>query len=156
MRRRIAIGGALLTAAAGWALSAVACQTLETAAPAARPQEDQAVAIHYLEIVTRDVDSACSLYEELHSLSFEPPDPDLGGARVAEWPDGSLVGIRAPLAEHESPILRTYVAVDDIEQAAKAAEKRGATLAYPPTRQGERGTFAIFFEGGVQHGLWQP
>lgn len=156
MRRRIAIGGVLLSAAAGWMLSAVGCHTIGPAAPSAQPQRDQAMGIHYLEIVTRDVDSACSLYEELHGLSFGPPDPDLGGARVAEWPDGSLVGIRAPLADHESPILRTYLAVDDIEQAAKAAEERGATLAYPPTRQGERGTFAIFFEGDVQHGLWQP
>lgn len=156
MMRRIAIGGVLLSAAAGLALSAVGCHAIGPAAPSAQPQRDQVMGIHYLEIVTRDVDSACSLYEELHGLSFGPPDPDLGGARVAEWPDGSLVGIRAPLAEHESPILRTYLAVDDIEQAAKAAEKRGAILAYPPTRQGERGTFAIFFEGDVQHGLWQP
>lgn len=159
--RRSTIGGVLLLAAAGWALLALGPQATEPAAPAAQPHGDPMVegepmvAIHYLEIVTRDVDSACALYEELHDLSFGPPDPDLGEARVAEWPDGSLVGIRAPLAEHESPIVRTYVAVEDIDQAAKAAEERGATLAYPPTRQGERGTFAIFFEGDVQHGLWQ-
>jgi len=155
MLRRRTIGGALLLAVAGSALLALGPQEIEPAAPAAQPHGDQMVGIHYLEIVTRNVDSACALYEALHGLSFGPPDPDLGGARVAEWPDGSLVGIRAPLAEHESPIVRTYVAVDDIEQAAKAAEERGATLAYPPTRQGERGTFAIFFEGDVQHGLWQ-
>lgn len=153
--RRSTIGGVLLLAAAGLALSALGPQAVEPAAPAAQPHGEQMAAIHYLEIVTRDVDSACALYEELHGLSFGPPDPDLGGARVAEWPDGSLVGIRAPLAEHESPIVRTYLAVDDIELAVKAAEERGATLAYPPTRQGERGTFAIFFEGDVQHGLWQ-
>lgn len=156
MTRRGTIGGILLAIAAGLALAALAAQESEPAAPAAPQDEDHAVAIHYLEIVTPDVESTCALYEELHGLSFGPPDQDLGGARVAEGPGGSLVGVRAPLAEHEEPILRTYLAVDDIEMAAKAAEERGATLAYPPTRQGERGTFAIFFEGGVQHGLWQP
>jgi predicted enzyme related to lactoylglutathione lyase len=155
MMRRSTMGGVLLLAAAGLALSALGPQEVEPVVPTAPPHGDQMVAIHYLEIVTRDVDSACALYEALHGLSFGPPDPDLGGARVAEWPDGSLVGIRAPLAEHESPIVRTYLAVDDIERAVKAAEERGATLAYGPTRQGERGTFAIVFEGDVQHGLWQ-
>jgi predicted enzyme related to lactoylglutathione lyase len=50
---------------------------------------------------------------------------------------------------------RTYLAVDDIEQAVKTAEASGAVVAYPPTRQGKRGTFAILFHDGVQHGLWQ-
>jgi hypothetical protein len=34
----------------------------------------------------------------------------------------------------------------------KKAEKHGATAAYPPTHQGQRGTFAILFQGDVQHG----
>ncbi len=91
----------------------------------------------------------------MHGLSFGPPDPDLGEARVATLADGTLVGIRKPLAAHEQPIMRTYLAVEDIEQAVKKAEEHGATVAYPPTRQGQRGTFAILFQGGVQLGLWQ-
>jgi predicted enzyme related to lactoylglutathione lyase len=96
-----------------------------------------------------------TLYERMHALSFTPPDPDLGHARVATRGDGSLVGIRKPLAAHETPIQRTYFAVDDIQRVAKAAEDSGAMIAYPPTRQGARGTFAILIHGGVQHGLWQ-
>lgn len=111
--------------------------------------------IHYLEIVTRNVDAAAGLYQRLHGLSFGPPDPDLGQARVATRADGTLVGIRAPLAAHEEPIVRAYVAVEDIEQAAKQAEDAGAVVAYPPTRQGQRGSFAILIQDGVQHGLWQ-
>jgi predicted enzyme related to lactoylglutathione lyase len=91
----------------------------------------------------------------MHGLSFGPPDPDLGQARVATRVDGALVGIRAPLAAHEQPIMRTYVAVEDIQQAVKAAEEQGATVAYPPTRQGRWGTFAIVIQGGVEHGLWE-
>lgn len=113
------------------------------------------MAVHYVEIVSNDTEAVRSLYERWHGLSFGPPDPDLGKARVAERPDGSLVGIREPLAAHESPIVRTYLAVEDIEAAVKQAEAQGALIAYPPTRQGERGTFAIVIHGDVQHGLWQ-
>jgi predicted enzyme related to lactoylglutathione lyase len=111
--------------------------------------------VHYVEIVSNDVDTLTRLYEHMHGLSFDPPDPDLGQARVATQADGTLVGIRKPLAAHEQPIIRTYLAVDDIHQAVKQAEDSGAATAYPPTRQGQRGTFAIVIQGGVEHGLWQ-
>ena len=91
----------------------------------------------------------------MHGLSFGPPDPDLGHARVATQADGTLVGIRNPLAAHEQPIMRAYLAVEDIEQAIKKAEESGATIAYPPTRQGNHGTFAIVIQGDAEHGLWQ-
>lgn len=118
--------------------------------------EHPKTAIHYLEIVSNDVDTLAALYQQMDGLTFGPPDPDLGQARVALAPDGTLVGIRKPLAAHEQPIMRTYLAVDDIQQAVKKAEENGALIAYPPTRQGQRGTFAIVIQGGVQHGLWQP
>jgi predicted enzyme related to lactoylglutathione lyase len=113
------------------------------------------MAIHYLEIVSNDVDALTALYQRMHGLSFGTPDSDLGQARVAARPDGTLVGIRKPLAAHEQPIVRTYLAVEDIQHAVNEAESSGAIVAYPPTRQGPRGTFAIVIQGGVQHGLWQ-
>ncbi len=113
------------------------------------------MAAHYLEIVSDDADALTGLYERMHGLSFGLPDPDLGQARVATRADGALVGIRKPLAAHEQPIMRTYLAVEDIEQAVKQAEASGATIAYPPTRQGQRGIFAIVIQGDVQHGPWQ-
>lgn len=113
------------------------------------------MAAHYLEIVSDDVDSLTELYQRMHGLTFGDPEPDLGQARVATRADGSLVGIRKPLAAHEQPIVRTYLAVDDIQRAVDEAGKGGAMVAYGPTRQGQRGTFAILLHGGVQHGLWQ-
>ena len=113
------------------------------------------MAVHYLEIVSDDVDTLTALYQRLHGLSFGDPDPDLWEDRVATAPDGTLVGIRRPLAAHEQPIVRTYLGVEDIQHAVKQAEDVGALIAYPPTRQGQRGTFAIIIQGGVQHGLWQ-
>ncbi len=121
----------------------------------AKQEGDSKMAVHYLEIVSNDVDTLTGLYQRMHGLSFGPPDPDLGQARVATQADGTLVGIRQPLAAHEQPIMRTYLAVDDIQHAVKEAEDAGATVAYPPTRQGQRGTFAIVIQGDVQHGLWQ-
>lgn len=108
-----------------------------------------------MEIVSHDIDTLTVLYQRMHGLSFGPADPDLGQARVATQADGSLVGIRKPLAAHEQPIVRTYLAVENIQQAVEEAEASGATIAYPPTRQGNQGTFAILIQGGVEHGLWQ-
>jgi hypothetical protein len=65
------------------------------------------MALHYLEIVSNDVDTLTGLDERMHGLSFGPPDADLGQARVASRADGTLVGIRKPLAAHEKPIVRT-------------------------------------------------
>jgi predicted enzyme related to lactoylglutathione lyase len=113
------------------------------------------MAVQYVEIVSNDVDTLMALYQHMHGLSFGPPDPDLGQARVATRTDGTLVGIRKPLAAHEQPIMRTYLAVENIEHAVKRAEDSGAMIAYPPTRQGQRCTFAIVIQGDVQHGLWQ-
>jgi hypothetical protein len=52
--------------------------------------------------------------------------------------------------------MRTYLEVEDIQQAVKEAEESGAMVAYGPTEQGQRGTFAIVIQGDLQHGLWQP
>lgn len=117
--------------------------------------KDANMKVHYLEIVCRDVAAQCAAMEQVHGLSFGPPVADLGQARVAEASDGSLVGVRAPLAEHEQPTVRTYLAVSDIHKAVKDAEAAGAMIAYPPTQQGDTGTWAIYILGDVQMGLWQ-
>lgn len=131
------------------------CQSAHRPSSDTKMQPTAKVAIHYLEIVTNDADKLTALYERMLNLSFGPPDPDLGQARVASREDGSLVGIRKPLAAHEHPIMRTYLAVEDIQEAVKKAAENGATVAYPPTRQGRQGTFAIVIQGDVENGLWQ-
>ena len=118
-------------------------------------EKESNVRIHYLEIVSNDVDALCAAYERVHGLEFKSEDPEIGQARVAVQPDGSFLGIRKPLAEHEQPIMRTYLQVDNIHKAVKKAEEGGAIIAYPPTKHGEWGTWAIFIQGGVQHGLVQ-
>ncbi len=111
--------------------------------------------IHYLEIVTQDVDSVCATYARLHGVTFGAPDAGLGNARTAPLPGGGMVGVRAPMAEAEAPVVRPYFLVDDIEAAAAAAVEAGAEIAHPPLELPGHGTFAIFIQGGIHHGLWQ-
>ena len=128
---------------------------LVLAASNSQAQAASSMEVHYVEIVTTDAARACESLAQVHGLEFGEPNPDLGNARVATTAAGSLIGVRAPLAEHETPIVRTYFAVDDISEAVKAAEAAGGMIAYPPTRQGETGTWAIYILDGIQYGLWQ-
>lgn len=111
--------------------------------------------IHYLEIVTPDVDAVCADYETLHGVRFGEPEPVLGNARTAALTHGGRIGVRAPLHETEEPVVRPYLLVDDIEAAAAAAAAAGAEIAHPPLELPGHGSFAIFIQGGIHHGLWQ-
>jgi predicted enzyme related to lactoylglutathione lyase len=111
--------------------------------------------VHYLEIVTPDVDTTCEACSQIHGVTFGAPEPMLGGARTAPLSDGGRVGVRAPMAEHEAPVVRTYLRVEDIEAAVVAVEAAGATIAHPPLELPGLGRFAIYIQGGLQHGLWQ-
>lgn len=111
--------------------------------------------IHYLEIVAKDVDAVCTTYAELHGVTFGDADAGLGGARTAPLPGGGMVGVRAPMHETEEPVVRPYLLVDNIEAAVAAAVKSGGVVAHPPMEIPGHGTFAIFIQGGIHHGLWQ-
>ncbi len=111
--------------------------------------------IHYLEIVTPDVDAVCSTYAQLHGVSFSEPEPGLGNARTASLPDGGKLGVRAPMHETEEPVVRPYLLVDDVEAAVKSAVESGGEIAHPPMELPGHGAFAIFIQGGIHHGVWQ-
>lgn len=116
---------------------------------------DAVMQIHYLEIVTKEVDAVCGVYAAANGAEFSQPDAGLGNARTAELPGGGLVGVRRPMRETEEPIVRPYWLVDDIEAAVAAAAEAGAEIAHPPMEIPGHGTFAIYIQGGVNHGLWQ-
>ncbi len=117
--------------------------------------EDNAMHIQYLEIVTPDVDAICKTYSHLHGVTFGDADASLGGARTAKLPNGGLLGVRAPLRDTEEPVVRPYFLVDDIEASVAAAADSGATIALPPMELPGHGTCSIFIQGGVETGLWQ-
>ena len=111
--------------------------------------------IHYLEIVTEEVDSVCAAYAALSGAQFGDPVAALGDARTAAMPGGGLFGVRAPMHETEQPVVRPYWLVEDIEAAVTAAADAGAQVAHPPLEIPGHGTFAIYIHGGIHHGLWQ-
>lgn len=111
--------------------------------------------VHYLEIVTKDVEPICTLYSKIHGVTFGAADQNLGGARTARLANGGMLGVRAPMHGGERPVVRPYVLVDDIEAAVAAAEKSGAAIIVPPMKIPSHGTCAIFIQSGIECGLWQ-
>ena len=111
--------------------------------------------VHYLEIVTKDVDAICVTYEQLHGVTFGEREAGLGGARTAPLLGGGMLGVRAPMHEAEEAVVRPYLLVDDIESAVADAVEQGGEIAHPPLELPGHGTFAILIQGGIHHGLWQ-
>lgn len=110
--------------------------------------------VQYLEIVTPDVDGICAAYSSAYGVQFGEPDQALGGARTATLDSGGLLGVRAPMHDGESPVVRPYVLVDDIQVAVDAAANAGATVALPPMALPGHGTCAIVIQGGIDSGFW--
>lgn len=111
--------------------------------------------IHYLEIVSLDVDAVCLAYEAVHKINFGEADSSLGGARTGALPDGGIIGIRSPLRDTETPVVRPYWLVEDLEAAIAAVRAQGAEIAVPPMEIPGKGKFAIYLLGSNDHGLWQ-
>lgn len=123
--------------------------------PANTQEQTNLMKIHYLEIVTKDVDAACRIYANAHGITFSEPNRHLGNARTVKLADGGMLGIRAPMHEQERPVIRPYFLVKDIDAAVKAAAEAGAEIALPSLKIPEHGTCAIFFHNGVESALWQ-
>ena len=111
--------------------------------------------VHYLEIVTPDVEETCAALAAQHGVTFSEPDAMLGNARVASLTGAGRIGVRAPMRDDEEPVVRPYMLVYDIEAASAAAEEAGAEFAMRATEIPGQGKFAIYFLGGIQHGLWE-
>ena len=151
------------------ALPAIGCQRAEDEATSGSGDSADATAsskrnktpngesmrVHYLEIVTKDVDATCKLYSAVHGVTFGDADQSLGGARTARLADGGMLGIRAPMHDGEHSVTRAYMLVEDIEAAVVAATDAGAEIAVPPMKIPGHGTCAIYLQGGIEGGLWQ-
>lgn len=83
-------------------------------------------AVHYLEIVTPDVQAASDFYTNAYGWQFEAEAPEWGNSQVA-----------------------------DIDAAVKNAAESGATIALEPMEIPGRGRVAIYSLGGIEQGLWQ-
>ena len=83
------------------------------------------------------------------------PDATFGNARTAKLNGGGLIGIRGPLRETETPVIRPYTLVEDIEGAVAAAADAGAEIAIPSMEIPGHGTIAVVIQGGIECGLCQ-
>jgi uncharacterized protein len=117
--------------------------------------KESGMKIHYLEIVTNNIDAACAIYSATHGVAFGKAVQTLGGARTAKLAGGGMLGIRAPLRPTEKPVVRPYLLVENIKRAVAAAAKSGAEIAMEPTAIAGYGQFAIVIHGGIESGLWQ-
>lgn len=111
--------------------------------------------LQYLEIVTPAAEETCTALESLYGPAFGEPQADLGFARAVTLDDGRMITVRAPLHGGESSVVRPYFLVDDIEAALGEVEALGAEIAMSATEIPGRGRFAIYFLGGIEHGLWE-
>ena len=111
--------------------------------------------VHYLEIVTPDVEAMRRLYCGAYGWGFQATGPELGNAFVAELPDGSLCGIRAPMHEEEKPTVRPYLRVADLELAIEEASQLGAQIALDSMDIPGYGRIAIYIFGGIEQGIWE-
>jgi uncharacterized protein len=118
-------------------------------------KQEKAVQVQYLEIVTPDVDATCAALAKLHGVHFSEPVAALGNARTASMKGGGRLAVRPPMRADEEPVVRPYMLVDDIEAAVKSAQALGGDFAVTATEIPGHGKFAIYFLGGIQHGLWQ-
>ena len=110
--------------------------------------------IHYLEIVTQNVDAVCAAYEKSTGAQFCAPEELLGNARVADIA-GGRIGIRAPMHETETPVVRPYFLVDDVENTLENVVKTGGEIIHAPLEIPGFGKFAIYVQGGNQLGVWE-
>ena len=85
-----------------WVAGASASQQLE--------QEDKALNIYYLEIVTPSVEETCNALEKVHGVTFGEAVAELGNARTASLEGGGRIGVRAPdQTETKRPHVRCRV-----------------------------------------------
>ena len=154
IKRRNFLHGDVGFAAAPWtALLQIGCSPNH--AQNKNTDKGNTMKIHYLEIVTPDVDASVALCSRIHGVSFGVAEENLGGARTAKLANGGTLGIRAPMRDTETPVVRPYFLVHDIDQAVSAAAQSGAKIAMQPTEIPRRGKFAILIKGGIESGLWQ-
>src|SRR5690606_24469282 len=82
--------------------------TIASAPHASASSGRQPATVHYLEIVTRDVDAVVAAYTASLDVQFSEPEAALGGARADPFRVGSLLGDRCPQRDDEEPVVRPY------------------------------------------------
>ncbi len=68
--------------------------------------EEKTLTVQYLEIVTPSVDATCDALAKAHGVVFSAPVPEFGNARTADLEGGGRIGVRGPMRDTETPVVR--------------------------------------------------
>lgn len=123
--------------------------------PPQHARNKEGVKIQYLEIVTPEMDALCRQYSKIYGVEFSKPNLSFGNARTARLESGGMIGIRKPMRDSETPVVRPYLLVENIKTAVAAAVETGGKVAMAPMAIPEHGMFAIVIHGGIECGFWQ-
>ena len=77
--------------------------------------------IHYIEIVTPEVDAICEKYTVLYNVEFKEKDQMLGGARTITLENGGMMGIQC--MTKKSPLHGTTYLSRILKRAFKLPKK---------------------------------
>lgn len=107
-----------------------------------------------------DPEAATRFYGPLLGWTFDDPismpDGLTGEYRTARSGGRLVAGVGQAPAGFPSAVWTTYVAVDDISEAASRADAAGGSRIVGPTSHGEHGQVAVLTDPtGVAFGIWQ-
>ncbi|NYJ73159.1 VOC family protein [Allobranchiibius huperziae] len=109
----------------------------------------------------RGMTHARDFYEKLFGWRTEEGVSGSGGAGSAAYvtcfkDERAAAGLSPMLAEGERPSWLTYLATDDIEEAAQAVQRAGGIVHVPPADAGDLGRLAFCTDPtGAYFALWQ-
>ncbi len=118
-------------------------------------KKGSAMQVKYLEIVSPDAEKLCDQYAKIMGAKFGEPVAMLGNARTAKIEGGGMIAIRKPMRDTETPVVRPYMEVPNLDKAVAAAKAAGAKMAIEGMEIPGHGKIAIYIQGGIECGLWQ-
>ncbi|MCV9994223.1 VOC family protein [Paeniglutamicibacter sp. ZC-3] len=112
----------------------------------------------WIDLLTSAPEKSQAFYTELFGWTYEAGDAELYGGYITASKDGKMVaGIMNNDGTSGSPdVWTTYLRVDDIDAATKAAAEHGGQVYLPPMEVPEQGKMAMFGDaGGAAVGIWE-
>jgi uncharacterized protein len=111
----------------------------------------------WVDIVAHDLDEAKRFYAGLFDWTFtDAMPPDAPGHYLIATIGGEDVAAIGSPDDGPEAVWRTYIAVDDADETAKAIESAGGTLTLAPVDAGPGGRRAVCVDPrGAEFSLWQ-
>ncbi|MGX2993290.1 VOC family protein [Streptomyces sp. JNUCC 64] len=113
--------------------------------------------LNWLDLGTPDTDAATAFYEGVFGWDSVSAGPEAGGYRFLRK-DGRTVGAVGPLTEEGAGSAWTvYFRTVDADATARAVERAGGTVRFPPTDVFTAGRMAGFTDPtGAEFAVWEP